>query len=521
MHRAIVDRRRLLALGAGAGLALAGGLPRPGAAAQDASPAAAGAGGSLVVGKAQEAVGLDPALVTAASSFQVIAPVYDPLVRLDENLQPQPRLAESWQFENDTTVVFTLRPGVTFHNGRELVADDVKYSLERLKDPETASPWASQVEPIASVEVADPRTVRLTTSRPYGPLMSTLASDFAAIVPREEVEKTGDLQSTMVGTGPFRLAEYTRDTQTTLAANTAYWEPGLPRLAEVVLRILPEEATRLNALRTGEIGLTPLADPASVQLAGESEGIQVITQETTDYYLLGLNCARPPLDNALVRRALSLAIDRQAILDAVFFGEGSVAGPIVPTLGDWATPIAELPNYQPDPEQARALLAEAGHEGGFPLRIMASPLYPEFVNIALVLQEQLGAVGVEVGLDQVEWGTFIDRWRARDFEGFVSFNGSGDDPDRALFPAFRTGGSVNAFQFSDPEVDRLLDQARFTLDPAERQPLYRQAETLIADAAPALIIGTRVASFAHRDSVQGFAPTAVDTWDTLKETTVN
>jgi peptide/nickel transport system substrate-binding protein len=226
------------------------------------------------------------------------------------------------------------------------------------------------------------------------------------------------------------------------------------------------------------------------------------------------------LDNPLVRQALSLAVDRAAILDAAFFGQGIVTGPIVPTLGEWATPIDQLPLYTPDLERARQLLAEADLADGFELTVLASPFYPEFVNIALVLQEQLQEVGITVTLDQIEWGAFIDRWRARDFQAFVSFNGSGNDPDRALFPAFSTDGSVNAFQFSDPEIDRLLEEGRSTFDVERRREIYQEVERLVMEAAPALFLSTRMAYFALGTNVQGFEPNPIDTWETLKRTSL-
>jgi peptide/nickel transport system substrate-binding protein len=221
-----------------------------------------------------------------------------------------------------------------------------------------------------------------------------------------------------------------------------------------------------------------------------------------------------------VRQALSLAVDRKAALDAVFFGEGSVTGPIVPTLGDWATPVDQLPFYAPDKDKAKQLLNEAGLGDGFEMTITASPLYPAFISIALVLQQQLKDVGVTVTLDQVEWGTFIDRWKTRDFQTFVSYNGSGNDPDRAIYPAFHTDGSVNAFQFSDSNVDKLLDEGRTTVDPDKRRAIYQQADKAIAEAAPALFLFTRTAYFALQENVTGFDPSPVDTWATLKETAV-
>lgn len=523
MDRVTVNRRKVLQLlGGGAGLAVAGALPRGRAGAAPLPQATAAArSGNLMFGKAQEAVGLDPALITAASSFQVTDLAYDQLIQFDEHFQPQPRLAEKWENPDDKTFVFHLRPGVTFHNGRAMTADDVKYSFERIMDPKTNSPWLTQLAPIASIDATDEQTVTFHMKQSYGPFLATVSSDWAAIVPKEDVEKNGDLQKTVDGTGPFKLTEYVQDTRTVFAANTHYWEAGLPRLAQLTYKILPDEPARLAALRAGgSIDMTTLADPASIKTAGTASGIKVITQDTTDYYLLGLNCKRAPFDNVKVRQAISLAVDRQAALQAVFFGEGQVTGPIVPTLGDWATPIADLPYYKPDPAQAKQLLKEANLANGFDMKILTSPQYPEFVSISLVLQQQLKDVGINATLDSVEWGTFIDRWKKRDFDSFCSYNGSGNDPDRALYPAFYTGGSVNAFQFSDPTVDKYLDEGRETVDRAGRKAAYQKAEEAIATAAPAIFLFTRTAHFALRDNVNGFAPNAADTWGTLKDTTI-
>jgi len=520
MDRVSVNRRRLVQLlGGGAAVALAGSAVH-GEALAAALRQAAAPSGNLKFGKAQEAVGLDPALVTADSSFQAIALSYDELIQFDANFKPQAMLATTWETPDDKTFTFHLRPDVKFHNGRAMTSADVKFSLERIMDPKTNSPWLSQLAPIASIETPDAQTVIFHMKQAYGPFLSTLTSGWAAIVPQEDVQKYGNLQKTVDGTGPFKLKEYVQDTRTVLDANPSYWLPGLPKLAEITYQILPDEPSRLAAIRNGDIMMTTLADPASVQVASTASGVKVINQETTDYYLLGINCKKAPFDNVKVRQALSLAIDRQAVLQAVFFGEGHVTGPIVPTLGDWAVPVDSLPFYKPDPAQAKQLLKEADLGSGFAMKILASPLYPEFISIALVLQQQLKQVGITVTLDQVEWGTFIDRWKKRDFDTFVSYNGSGNDPDRALFPAFTTGGSVNAFQFSDPKVDQLLQQGRETVDPEKRKPFYQQAEQAIAQEAPAIFISTRTAHYALRDNVNGFAPNAANTWGTLADTTV-
>lgn len=534
------NRRDLAKIAGGsAALAFLGG-PLAGGRVAFAQDAAAGTG-NLIIGKPEEAVGLDPAVVTATSSFDLIAVVYESLVEFDENGEPQPLLAESWEIVEGAATpaasltaspaadgatpaagggpsyVFTLREGVTFHNGKALTADDVKFTFERILNPDTGSAWTSQFSPVAAIEAIDDRTVAFHLKEPYGPFLATLSSNYAAILPNDE---SIDFQTTMVGTGAFMLQEYTKDTQTVLAANPDYWNADAPKLATVTYKILPDEAARVAAIRTGEIHLTTLVDPVSIESASTSEGVQVIEQDTTDYYLLGLNTKVAPFDDVRVRQALSMAIDRQAIVDAVFFGKGQVSGPVVPTLGDWAAPVDQLPNYTVDTDAAKALLEEAG-QGALTFSITVGADRTEFVNIALVIQDQLKEIGVTVELDQVEWGTFIDRWIARDFQSFVSYNGSGNDPDRALYPALYTDGSVNAFQFSDPKVDELLDEGRRLSDREARKAVYQELEGVIAEQAPLIFIATRVGQFAARDSVQGFAPTAMSTWRTLQETTVS
>lgn len=521
MHHRSVSRRDVVKGVSAGGLVLATtvGAGRS-AFAWEATPAADGAlpTGDLVIGKSLEAVGYDPAVVTATSSIELLAVVYQRLVRFDDAGQPQPELAESWETPDELTYVFTLREGVTFHNGQPLTAEDVKFTFDRIKDPATSSSWATQFEPVASVEATNPRTVTFTLASPYGPFLATLSSAYSSIVPR--TAEAVDFQTTMVGTGAFTLGAAQPDVQTQLAANPEYWEPGIPKLGTLTYRILPDEATRLAAIRTGEIALTTLADPVSVDAASTSEGVAVIEQDTTDYYLLGFNCKRAPFDNLQVRQALATAIDRQAIVDAVFFGKGQVTGPLVPTLGDWASPVDQLPTYAPNADEASSMLEAAG-QASLTFRILVGQLYPEFVNIALVIQDQLKEIGVTVELEQVEWATFIERWRARDFDAFVSFNGSGNDPDRALYPALFTDASVNAFQFSDPTVDELLNAGRAEPDPAVRKTTYQELETAVAEAAPAVFISTRTAYFATRENVSGFVPSSSQTWDTLKQTTLS
>jgi peptide/nickel transport system substrate-binding protein len=286
-----------------------------------------------------------------------MALVYETLVIFDAEGKPMGILAESWEQPDDTTYVFTLREGVTFHNGDPLTAEDVKFSFERLMDPEGGSVWVSQFEPVESVEATDERTVTFTLKESFGPFMAALSAAYASILPN--LPDT-DFQTEMIGTGAYKIQEHVKDTQTTLVAHDGYWREGQPVTPNLRYNIMPEESARLAAVRTGEIHISSLVDPVIIDTARTDDSITVIDQETTDYYLLGLNCAVAPFDDVKVRQALSMAIDRQAIVDSVFFGAGQVSGPLVPTLGDWANDLSALPNYEVDREGAKALLEEAG-----------------------------------------------------------------------------------------------------------------------------------------------------------------
>ena len=507
-----LDRRTLVKLAGGTAAATL--APHPATALAQATPAAAA--GELIIGKVQEASTLDPARATSAASLDLIAVVYERLVTFDEAGQPQPMLAESWELPDDLTYTFHLRSGVIFHNGRSFGAEDVKHAIERIRSEATDSPWAGQFAPIDEIEIIDSHTITFHLNAPFGPFLATLSTGYASIVPADD---TIDLREMMTGTGPFALDTWTPEVETRMVANATYWQDSVPLLTAVRWRILPDVTARLEAISEGAIHLTALADPITATEAQQSAGVEVLQQDTTDYFLIGFNCAQPPFDNTDVRRALSLAIDRQAIVDAALSGYGQVTGPVVPTMGEWAQPVEQLPTYTVDREKATTLLAEAG-ASDLAFTILVGSLYPEFVAIAEAIQAQLATIGVAVEVEQVQWNDFLDRWLARDFQAFVSFYSSGNDPDSALYPAFHTDGSVNTFQFSEREIDRLLESGRTMTDPEKRRAAYQNLEVALAEEAPAIFIATRVEFFAVRDTVEGFLPTATQTWATLAQTSI-
>lgn len=459
--------------------------------------------GTLEIAVDQSPVGLDPHIATAFSTFVVIGQIYDGLVELNAELGIEPALAESWTVSDDgLTYTFTLREGVTFHNGRPLTGADVVYSFERIMAEATGSPLASRFTQVASVSALDPRTVVFTLKAPFAPFLANLVS--LTVVPQEVVEANGNLQQVAVGTGPFVLQEWVPDTYLLLTANPDYYRPGEPGLAALRYNIVPEASTRAAGLRSGAYHFLPDVDPATAETLRGARNITLLGTQDLAYSLLGLNVTREPLGDPRVREAINLAINRDEIVEAVYFGNAVPGGPLSPGLRDWALPVSEYPCYAADPEAARALLADAGYPNGFDLEIITFGTIRVVADAAQVLQAQLQEAGINATVNIQEFGTFVQNWRNSDFDAFVSLNAGTPDPDGYLYRTFYTGGSTNVFKYSDPEVDALLDAGQTTVDAAARYEIYAELQRKLACHGPIVHIAYGTLFSAHRDNVVGF-----------------
>lgn len=464
---------------------------------------AAPGGTTLTIGVDQEVVGLDPNLVTAFSSFRRLDFLYNKLVRYNDRLEIEPDLAESWEFPDSRTAVFRLRRGVRFHSGAEMTAEDVKFTLERVLDPATRSPGRSFIDVITDVEAVDRYTVRIKMRFPLASLLSGLASGNLAIVEKAAVQRAGNLQRTVAGTGPYMLAEWVPDNFMRLVRNPHYFRRGLPRIDTIVIRVIPDQASLLAGVRTRALDMATINQGPVIVQARREPGLVVLQKPGINLRIFSFNTTRPPFTDARVRYALSWAIDRQAIVNTAEFGFAQISGPI-PASTPWATPASRLPSYQRDVERARRLLAEAGVGGGFATRIVTSPTYEGGIAVAQVIQEQLRAVGVTATLETVEWGTYINRWVQRDFDTMVELRGGDPDPDRFLYRTFHSTGAVNNFLFKDAAIDRLLERGRVNLDPDARRPIYAQLERALVEAAPALFLYTPMETQVLQGYVKGF-----------------
>ena len=447
--------------------------------------------------------GLDPHLITAFNSVLIVqSSIYEGLTDLDAALTVQPGLAESWTISDDgKTYTFTLRSGVTFHDGSAFDAEDAAASLRRVQSKDIASPLASRISPVTGIEVVDARTLKLTLDAPFAPLLSSLAG--IAIVPAEyEAEKTA-LQQQPVGTGPFKFAEWQPNAFIRLETFAGFRDAGTPKVDGLVFRFVPEAATRQVGLVSGEYDLLPGVDPATaLQLQGQPG---VTLQQTRDlaYSLVGMNVTRGPLGDARVRRAVNMLLDRQEIIDGALFGAGVPAGPVSPALTEWAVPTADFPCYKTDVDGAKKLLAEAGVTP--PVKIVMKVLPRQDArDIAQVVQQQLARGGFEVELVNQEIGQFVQDWRNSDFDMFVSLNGGNPDPDQYFYRTFYSGGSTNVFKYDNTALNTLLDKGRSSADMAERQAIYTEAQKMLACEGPIAHIAYGTLTAAVGAKLDGF-----------------
>lgn len=473
----------------------------------------------LEVGVDASPVGLDPHLITAFPSFQVVSgTIYEGLTAIDKDLRVQPSLAASWTISPDgKTYVFKLRPGMHFHDGSPVEAADVVASIHRVQSKDMASPMASRVGTVAQANAVDATTVELKLSEPTAPLLISIAT--IAIVPRGFENDKASLQKAPVGTGPFKFKEWQPNGFIALTKFDGYWRAGAPKLDGVKFNIVPESATRQVGISSGQFSMLANIDAATaMQLKGKPN---VRLSETLElaYSLIGMNTSKPPFDNAKVREALNYALNRPEIIAAALFGAGVPGGPLSPALKDWATDTSSFPCYKYDPAKAMALLKEAGV--AMPVTITMNVLPRQDIkDVAQVAQAQLNKAGFKVELKNQELGQFIQDWRNSAFDTFASTNGGSTDPDDYFYRTFRTGGSTNVFKYSNAEVDGLLDSARQMPDPAERKKAYTKVQAILACQGPIAHIAYGQIFSALRSNVVGFDQIANRSLVTLSDASI-
>ncbi len=448
-------------------------------------------GGILKAALTGEPDTLDPATSTIYTGAQVYDNIFSKLIDLDEDNEFYGVLATTWQQTSPTTWVFDLAEGVTFHNGEPFTSADVKYTFDRILDPATASGYSPLYDVIDSVEATTPTQVTFNLKTAFGPFLSNLANN-GEIVNQKAIE-AADPARNPIGTGPFKFVEWVQGDHITLEKNPDYFKDGKPYLDGVEFRFLPVDQSRIESLRAGEldwVDAVPLqqlaalsTDPAFTYVTNPTAGIP-------DF--LSLNTTKAPFDNALVREAIALAVDRTQIRDIAYFGAGEVGSMEVPSGSPWfggADPYAAGPNI----EAAKAKLAEAGVTLPLTINYLGLPQYPELLKTGEVVREQLKAIGVNLVIEPVDVSIWFDRFINQDYEMTSAYQERTIDPDNFYALVLKSGGSINTAGYSNPEFDALIDQARTETDAPTRKDLYEQARAIVWKDNPLV--------FAHYETI--------------------
>lgn len=462
----------------------------------------------LVVGQGADAISLSPHNVNDQPSARVMSQIYDTLVVQTESLELVPGLAESWEQVDETTWIFNIRQGVTFHDGSALTASDVAYTLNRLRDPATAAPASFIVGFVNTLEATDEYTVRLTTNGPFAPLLAHLAHTATSILSQAAVEAAGEDYGTtvVVGTGPFKFVSWQTASQIVLERNDDWWG-GEVLPAEVVFRPIVEGSVRAIELEAGGIDIAYALEPRDYLRLEDGSNPRVVVEaiETLSTNYVGFNAAKAPYDDVRVRQAINHALDVGAIIDAIYEGLGNPAnGPISPQVFG---ANLDLEGYDYDPERARALLAEAGYPNGFDTTIWTND-NPLRIQIAEIAQAFLADVGVNVEIQVLEWGAYLDGTAAGNHDmfilGWVTVTADADYGLYALFHSSQFGNAGNRTFWASDRLDELLDLGRSEADADTRMEIYAEAQEIIAEQAPWIFLNVTLEMNGWRDNVDGF-----------------
>lgn len=441
---------------------------------------------------------LDPARAGNEAEYAYLQAVYNSLTFINWDMQPEPELAESWEVSEDgTSVTFHLKSGVKFHDGSDLDAEDVVYTIKRLQDPETGSRVRSQLEVIQDVVAVDPLTVRFDLQFPYGDLPTVLGDYTLRILPKDYTDFAKP-----VGTGPFIMEEFAPGDRMILKKNPDYWEAGLPKVDEMVFRNLPEMTTMVSALESGTVQMIGL-DPESVDIVKGSSSAHVETVASGTWMAYVFNNQIPPFNDIRVRQAFDALIDREEVLAISAFGAG------VPTLTTIPpTSAYYLKDYtppKPDIAKAKALLAEAGIAEGTKMTINYPSASSEQERMALVLRDKAKEIGIDIELAGHPNDKFYGEIEGTQPLATTLFYGR-PTPDTQTYLWYISEGSYNIWDYANPETDEILNNARLAKTDEERKGLYQDLQRKVLEDVPGIVLYVRAINYGVDNKVEGFKP---------------
>lgn len=486
-------------------------------------------GGDLTVATPSDAVSLDPHGSNDDPSEQLRDVVYEGLLTQDENLEITEALAEEWEQVDDVTWEFRLREGVTFHDGSEFNAQVVEANIDRIQDPAVASPREFLLDMIEEVEIIDDHTIRLVTEYPFAPLLSNLTHGAGKMISKDLIDEDyenalaeaeegvtledyyelreagGDdfeviadsissgtgtvIEQNPVGTNYLKFESRNPGENTVFTRYDDYWaEPAI--LDSVTFKVVTEVGSRIAEIETGASDFVVNVQSSNIDRVENNDEVTLERRDALSVDYIGFNTQVEPFDDPQVRRALTHAFDSEAVLSGVYNDSGQPAiGPIPPGVLGYSESIEGL---EYDIDLARELLAEAGYEDGFEATLMVNEDNPERMDAAVFLQESLTELDIDLTVEQVEWGAYLDATSNGEHEMFMlGWGNTTGDPDDGIMPMFHSdniGASGNRSFFQNEEMDALLDEGARETDEDARQEIYEEATELVVEQAPVIFV---------------------------------
>ena len=429
-------------------------------------------GGTLTITLSAEPPGLDPTTSPAATIKRVVHyNLFEGLLKVDRSGKVVPALAKSYTVSNDgKEYTFTLHPGIKFHDGKPCTAEDVKFSLERILDPKTAAPYRMYYEGIEAIQAVDPLNVKIKLKKYDSMFLFNIARGDAVIVPRQAVDK---LKSQPIGTGPFKLAEWKRGDSIVLVKNADYHLKGVPYLDKVVFKFIPDPSSQLAALKAGDVDVIAYdMAPENVAALEKDARFKVLKGHTTTDVIMAMNHSKKPFSDAKVRQAITLAIDRKAVIQGAMSGFGTPIGSHMDPTNPYYADLSGL--YPYNPEKAKQLLAEAGYPKGFEAVLKLPEPYAYARRSGEVIADQLSKVGIKLTLEVIQMGQWVDRvFKNADYD--LTVMGHAEPFDIEIY-----GKATYYFRYNNPKFQEMLKKAEEEINEQTRKKIYADLQKLIA-----------------------------------------
>ncbi|RXT57421.1 ABC transporter substrate-binding protein [Bosea sp. Tri-44] len=460
-------------------------------------------GGTLRVSVDQAVAKLNPLVTRVNPEYLVAELLYSGLTRLKPDMSAEPDLAESWTNSVDLTEwTFSLRKGLSFHDGSPCTAADVVATFEAILDAKTASPARQNVGPVSKVAAKDDTTVVFTLSAPFADLPVTLAYTNAKIVPAA-VTKGGleKLDRQAIGTGPFKLVSFEPERLIVVARNDAFYDKARPYLDRIEVVVYPDVSAEASALISGDTDLITTTPPTEFARLQKASGVKALRVPSGQFCNVNFGCDQKPFNDIRVRQALALTVDRKTMVDFVTEGFGSVGNdaPLNPAYRFYA----EQPLKQADIAKAKSLLAEAGYPKGLEATLIASDRPGLRTQLAVALREMAKPAGFDIKVETMPHATYLDQvWKKGSFYvGFYNMQATAD----AIFSLLYTSNAAwNETRWNNTAFDKLIFEARATVEEAKRRALYADAQKLMNAEVPSIIPAFFDLLGAQREWVQGY-----------------